>query len=282
MRAELDTLNKDISGNEYYKEIYEWLQIYHTSSDEKARENAKSLIVERMIPTVHRIARTIARRASDPIDDMIQAGCIGLLKAIDKYSYEKNDNFRVFAGYYIIGEMKHYLRDKLSAIRVPRHIQELAIRIHNFTQTLTTEELNMITNEEVAYALDTTPASVDLAMQIDRRKYPVYLEDVFSDPDSLGFEELLADSNDRSRPEFEDARIILNDVMLRLPTKERMIVDMYYKRNMNKKEIAQTLRVSQMSVTRRMKQAFDIMSSLILNEMEAKNIEKGNLNIQDS
>lgn len=282
MRAELNTLDKDISDSEYNQKIYEWFQIYHSSSNAKEKENAKSMIVERMIPVVHRIAKTIARRSYDPIEDMIQAGCIGLLKAIDKYSYEKNDNFRVFAGYYIIGEMKHYLRDKISAIRVPGHIQELAIRIHNFTQSLTPEELNQITNEEVAYALETTPASVDLAMQIDRRKYPVYLEDIFSEPDSLSFEELLADNNDRSRPEFEDAKIILNDVMLKLPTKERMIVDMYYKRDMNKKEIAKALRVSQMSVTRRMKQAFDIMSSLILNETESKEIEKGNLNSQDS
>ncbi len=282
MRAELNILEKDISDSEYYKQIYEWLKIYHSTSDEKQKENAKSRVVERMIPVVNRIARTIARRSYDPIEDMVQAGCIGLLKAIDKYSYEKNDNFRIFAGYYIIGEMKHYLRDKLNAIRVPRYIQELAIRIHNFTQTLTNEELNLITNEEVAYALDTTPATVDLAMQVERRKCPVYFEDIYSDPDSLGFEELLADNNDRSRPEFADAKIILNDIMLRLPTRERIVVDMYYKRNMNKKEIAQSLNISQTSVTRRMNQAFEMISSLILNEVESDKIKKGNLFSEDS
>ena len=282
MRAELNILEKDISDSEYYKQIYEWLEIYHSSSDDKKRENAKSMVVERMIPVVNRIARTIARRSYDPIEDMVQAGCIGLLKAIDKYSYEKNDNFRIFAGYYIIGEMKHYLRDKLNAIRVPRYIQELAIRIHNFTQTLTTEELNLITNEEVAYALDTTPATIDLAMQVERRKCPVYFEDIYSDPDSLGFEELLADNNDRSRPEFADAKIILNDIMLRLPTRERVVVDMYYKRNMNKKEIAQSLNISLTSVTRRMNQAFEMMSSLILDEVESDRIKKGNLLPEDS
>jgi len=282
MRMGLNTLGKDISGDEFNKRMYEWLKIYHSSAAEKERDKAKAIIVEQMIPIVRRIAKTIARRSYDPIEDMIQAGCIGLLKAIEKYTYEKNDNFRVFAGYYIIGEMKHYLRDKLTAIRVPAHIQELAIRIQNFTQTLTPEELNQITNEEVAIALNVTPASVDLAMQIDRRKYPVYLDDVFSDPDSLGFEELLADSNDRSRPEFSDAKIILNDIMLKLPTNERMVVDMYYKRNMNKKEIAKTLQISKTSVTRRMNQAFETMSSLILNEVENNNIKKGNLFPKDS
>jgi RNA polymerase sigma factor (sigma-70 family) len=100
---------------------------------------------------------------------------------------------------------------------------------------------------------------------------------MYSDPESLGFEELLADSNDRSRPEFADAKIILSDIMLRLPTKERIVVDMYYKRNMNKQEIAKTLQISKTSVTRRMNQAFEMISSLILNEVESDKIKKGNL-----
>ncbi len=67
---------------------------------------------------------------------------------------KKNDNFRVYAGYFIIGEMKHFLRDKLNMIRVPGHIQELVIRINNFTKDLTQEEIFKLTSEDVASALD--------------------------------------------------------------------------------------------------------------------------------
>ena len=276
MQAELNTLENNKSDNNF-EQIYEWLEIYQCSSNNKEKDIAKARIVNKMIPVVNKIARTIARRSDDPIEDMVQAGFIGLLKAIDKFSYKKNDNFRVFAGYYIIGEMKHYLRDKLSAIRVPRHIQELAIRIHNFTQTLTPEEVRLLTSEEVAFALNATPSSVDLAMQIDRRKCPVYLEDVYStEQDNLGFEELLADENYRNRPDYEDAKIILNDILSKLPPKERIVVDLYYKRNMNKREIAETLMVSPMSVTRRMKQAFDIISSMIVDDVAKEEIQKGN------
>ena len=272
----MNILEQNKPDTESFEKIYEWLNIYKTSDNKKAQDLAKARIVNHMLPVVHKIARTIARRADDPIEDMVQAGSIGLLKAIDKFSYEKNDNFRVFAGYYIIGEMKHYLRDKLSAIRVPRHIQELAIRIHKFTSTLTPEELKIITNEEVAYALEATPSSVDLAMQIDRRRFPVYLEDVYSDPDMLGFEEILADENYRNRPEYEDAKIILNDILLKLPAQERVVVNMYYKRNMNQKEIAEALKMSQMSVTRRMKQAFNTISSLIVDDITNEEMKKGN------
>jgi len=274
-------LENNISDNNTYEKIYEWLEIYYTTSDEKERDIAKARIVSQMVPVVNKIARTIARRSDDPIEDMAQAGFIGLLKALEKFSYKKNDNFRVFAGYYIIGEMKHYLRDKLSAIRVPRHIQELAIRIHNFTKSLTPDEVKLLTCEEVAFALNATPASVDLAMQIDRRKFPVYLEDIYSEQDSLGFEELLADDNYNNRQEYSDARIILNDILNKLPPKERTVVELYYRRNMNKREIADTLMVSPMSVTRRMKQAFNIISSMIVDDIANEEIKKGNHPIED-
>jgi len=271
------TLVSKKNDKESFEKIYEWLDIYNTSPDEKDRDLAKARIVNQMIPVVNKIARTIARRANDPIEDMVQAGFIGLLKALDKFDYKKNDNFRVFAGYYIIGEMKHFLRDKLSAIRVPRHIHELAIRIHNFTQNLTDEEVKLLTNEDVAFALNVTPASVDMAMQLERRKHPVYLEDVYSEQETLGFEELLADDSYANHTDYADAKIIFKEIIMKLPVEERLIIDMYYKRDMNKKEIANALKVSPMSVTRRMKQAFDIISSMIVDDVENREINKGNL-----
>jgi len=277
MRAEFMTLENNISENDNHEKLSEWLKTYYSSDNIKERDIAKARIVNQMVPVVNKIARTIARRSDDPIEDMVQAGFIGLLKALDKFSTHRNDNFRVFAGYYIIGEMKHYLRDKLSAIRVPGHIQELAIRIHNFTRSLTQEELQLLTSDDVAFALNASPQSVDLAMQIDRRKHPVYLEDVYSEQDSLGFEELLADENYKNQPEYADAKIILNDILSKLPPKERLVFDLYYKRNMNKKEIAKMLEVSPMCITRRMKQAFDIISSFVIDDIAREEISKGNM-----
>ena len=124
---------KNIPNQEMYNKIYEWLEEYHSTDDAKKKARLKTLIVANMVPVVKHLARTIARRETDPIEDLTQAGSLGLLKAIDRFSKDKNDNFRVYAGYLIIGEMKHYLRDKLNTIRVPRHIQELCLRINNFT-----------------------------------------------------------------------------------------------------------------------------------------------------
>jgi RNA polymerase sigma-B factor len=250
-----------------YIQIAQWLEAYHLTDNARKKAKFKALIVSVMLPVVKHIAKTIARRADDPIDDLIQAGSIGLLKAIDNYSKNKNDNFRVYAGYLIIGEMKHFLRDKLSLIRVPRYIQELSIRINNFTRDLTLEEIQSLTTEDVAHALETSTKAVDIALEMDRRRTTVSLEDVFqSNSDSLGYEELLSKTNYKDSSELADTKILLENFIHKLPSELQIIVDMYYKQDMSQKEIAEELNLSQMSVSRRMKQAFNIIYPLIVDK----------------
>lgn len=258
----------NIPDNETYEKIAMWLDEYHTTSNTKKKAKAKTLIVSQMVPVVKKIARTIARRSYDPIDDLVQAGFIGLLKAIDNYSKDKNDNFRVYAGYLIIGEMKHYIRDKLNAIRVPRHIQELTIRINNFTRTLTPEELQSITSDEVASALDTSKAAVDMAMVSERRRSTISLENLYSDEDSLTYEELIPEDDYETKAEYEDTKIMFNSIINKLPDEEKVIIDMYYKQDMTQKEIAEALVLTQMSVSRRMKKAINMISNMLENNFE--------------
>ncbi len=266
-------------SNDIYGKISEWLDIYHSSDDERLKVEIKTQIVSYMIPVVKHIARTIARRSYDPIEDMTQAGFIGLLKAIDKYSKEKNDNFRVYAGYFIIGEMKHFLRDKLNMIRVPGHIQELVIRINNFTKDLTQEEIFKLTSEDVASALDVPTKKIDFALQIDRRKSTVSLEEVFdTSDDSLGYEEIIASNDYQKQSEYADIKIIFDEVVNKLPPEERVLLDMYYKQDMTQKEIAEALQISQMGVSRRMKNLFNLISDFVWENPEYRQRMKRNDN----
>ena len=79
-----------------YELISNWLNEYKRAKSSVEKAKPKALIVSRMLPIVKRIARTIARRAYDPIEDLVQAGSIGLLKAIDSFRPEINDNFNGF------------------------------------------------------------------------------------------------------------------------------------------------------------------------------------------
>lgn len=242
-----------------------WLEEYHSSSDKYKRAKAKALIVTRMLPIIKRIARTIARRATDPIEDLVQAGSIGLLKAIESYSREVNDNFKIYAGYLIIGEMKHYLRDKLNTIRVPRHIQELSCRINNFTKTLTTEELNELTNDDVAEALKISKRDVDFVLQADRRKSTLSLEEIYgTDSDNnLSYEEVITDDNYKELRDLEDMKIIFREVIEKLPTEYKEAVELYYYKDMSQKEIAEYLNMTQMQVSRKMKKAFSMLYKML-------------------
>lgn len=257
-------MRKDNKDKQTYELITRWLEAYKISTDKYERAKLKALIVSRMLPIIKKIARTIARRSYDPIDDLVQAGSIGLLKAIESYSAEVNDNFKIYAGYLIIGEMKHYLRDKLNTIRVPGHIQELSYRINTFTNSLTYEQLNELTNDDVAEALKVTPKAVDYAMQADRRKSVVSLENIFSDADSLSYEEVLSAHDDyKEASENEDDKIVLKDVIEKLPDEYRKLVEMYYYDDMNQKDIAEKLGITQMRISRKMKKAFSMLYKMI-------------------
>ena len=252
-----------------YELVARWLDDYNLATDKYGKTKAKALIVTRMLPIIKRIAKTIARRSTDPIDDLVQAGAIGLLKAIDTYSKDLNDNFKIYAGYFIIGEMKHYLRDKLNTIRVPRHIQELTYRINNFTKNLTMEEMNELTNDDVADALRLSRRAVDTAIQADRRKSILSLEDIYlADNDNLGYEEMLAKENYNEVRELQDAKIILRDVIEKLPEEYRELVKLYYYNDMDQKDIAEMIILSKMQIARKFTKAFSLLYKMIADNVE--------------
>ena len=252
-----------------YELVSEWLKDYKTTDNKYKKAKAKTLIVSRMLPIIRKIARTIARRSYDPIEDLVQAGSIGLLKAIDSYSNNVNDNFKIYAGYLIIGEIKHYLRDKLNTIRVPRHIQELSIRINNFTKTLTLDELNELTDDDVAEALKVSSSVINDVMQADRRKSIISLDDMYnSSDDNLGYEEVITGSDYKETLDLEDMKIILKDVIEKLPPESKKLVKMYYYEDMSQKEIAQKLNYTQMQISRRMKKAFSLLYHMIADKTD--------------
>ena len=247
-----------------YELVNNLLEEYHTTLNESKREKIKALVVTHMLPVVKRIARRIARRSYDPIDDLTQAGAIGLLKAIENYSKLRCENFKFYAGYLIIGEMKHYLRDKMSTIRVPRYIQELSLRINSFIKTLTVEELNELTDDDVAEALNLPTEIVGYARHAERRKNPVSIEEVFKqDSDSLGFEELVSNENTEEKRELEDNAVIVKNVINELPEELKKYITMYYFEEYNQKEIAEKFNLTQMQVSRYIKKALSMMHDII-------------------
>src|SRR6476646_2930645 len=102
----------------------ELLRRYHADGDIGARQQ----LIERHVDFVRRLARRYAR-GGDQLDDLTQVGCVGLIKAIDRFDGTFGANLTTYAAPNILGEIKRHFRDRGWSVRVPREVQELNVRL---------------------------------------------------------------------------------------------------------------------------------------------------------
>ena len=241
-----------------------WVRSYKECSDNNERAKLKTLIVTAMMGKVRKIATTIARRDYDPVEDLVQAGALGLIKAIENFKPELGKNFRIYAGYLIIGEMRHYIRDKVSLIRVPREIQELAFRINTFVKDVSDEYIDNLTQQDIAEALNVPVKKVNYAMEMDRRKTTISLDQIYDKHNqNISFEDVIATEDYKYNAENYDQKIILNEVIEKLPDDLKELIYLYYHEDMTQKQIAEKLGLSAMMVSRKLKKAFDMLYTFI-------------------
>lgn len=247
-----------------YIKIQEWLELYRNSSNSRQKKRLMHLIVVAMMPVIKKIANSIARRAEDPVEDLIQAGSIGLVKAIERYKSELCPKFRIYAGYLIVGEMQHYMRDKVALIKVPREILELAMRIKNFVKDLSEDEIDDMTSQKVAEALDVPVSKVNTAIDVDRRKKITSLDELISvDGNRATIGDLTPAYDYKEFSEKYDMQMEIDEAIKKLPAEYKEIVELFYYEDMKQSEIAQKLEMNQMMVSRKLKKAFNYMYNII-------------------
>lgn len=247
-----------------FTQIHEWLSAYRNSKDIKLKKQLKNLIVIAAMPFVKRIANTLARRVTDPVDDLIQVGSLGLVKAIDLYNPEISSKFKTYATYLITGEIKHYLRDKASMIKAPREIQELAYRINRVIKQLNEDGFDEPTSQQVAQIMSLPVNKVEGAIEIDRRKSMISLDQsVIYEDDSITLVDKIPSGDYREFLDSYEKKIMLSDAIKKLEPKLKEIIELSYYEGLNQREIAQKLNISQMQVSRRFKKALNNMYYII-------------------
>lgn len=253
-----------VTQDENFAQIHEWLITYKKSSDKKVKKELQNLIVIASMPFVKKIACGLARRATDPVDDLIQVGSVGLIKAIDLYNPEVGTKFKTYATYLITGEIRHYLRDKASMIKAPREIQELAFRINSVMKRLT-EEGQEATPENVAEVLSLPVTKINDIIEVDRRKSTISLDQTFSfeDDDSVSLGEKIPSGDYQAFIDAYEEKIMLSKAITKLKPKMRDVIELSYYEDLNQREIAEKLNISQMQVSRRLKQALEDMYEII-------------------
>src|SRR5262249_18947245 len=99
---------------------------------------ARDTLIERPMPLVRSLARRYAYRG-EPLDDLVQIGAIGLIKAVDRFDIDRGVELTTYATPNVIGEIKRHFRDRGWAVRVPRGLQELNMRLSRLIEQLTVE-----------------------------------------------------------------------------------------------------------------------------------------------
>ena len=112
----------------------ELLRRIHEQGDQRARDQ----LAEEMLPLARALAGRYANRG-EPLDDLVQVACIGIMKAIDGFDLNREVRFSSYATPTVLGEIKRHFRDKTWAMRVPRGLQELQLRVAKARDKLTHE-----------------------------------------------------------------------------------------------------------------------------------------------
>lgn len=227
------------------------LRAYHECGDLRARDE----LVEHYLPLVRGIAGRYARRG-EHLEDLIQVGAMALLKAIDRFDVDRGVEFTTYATPTIAGELRRHFRDRSCALHVPRRLQELNLRIAIVIDTLTTELRRSPTISEVALAAAVTPEDVLEALEIASAQLPLSL----SAPATGDDEERLETVGDIDRGYARaDARIRLEPAVRVLDARKRRIIDLRFVRGYTQSQVALELGISQMHVSRLMREALNQM-----------------------
>lgn len=247
------------------EEINTWLKEYKTSTDNKIKIQLRNLIVLAYLPLVRKLSHGLARRGTDPVEDLIQVGSLGLLKAINQYDVKFGASFKTYATYFITGEIRHYLRDKATMIRAPRELQELSIRINNLIQQLTLKLGKVPSNLEIAQELEISVNRIVEICDIDRRKQTISLDQVLfdnTDSEHTLIDKLIDDKYQDFLIAQED-RIMLAEVVEMLKPSLKEVIELSFFDDMSQNEIAKHLNISQMQVSRRLKKAITELFNII-------------------
>jgi RNA polymerase sigma-B factor len=228
------------------------------------RTTLREQIVTQVMPYVRRLATGLARRNTDPVEDLIQVGNIGLLKAIDKYNPSLGSSFKTYSTYFITGEIRHYLRDKTAIIKAPRQMHELYYRINQLVQELSRELGRIPSDVELAETLHCSVSQINQAQDVERRRLPLSLDQFVtgeggSSSDTCYIEQLV-DHHQLQQADVHESRILLENALKTLKPELRVVVTLTYFEDLSQSEIAEQLAISQMQVSRRLKKALENLS----------------------
>jgi RNA polymerase sigma-B factor len=206
----------------------------------------RTTLIESHLGLVEYLARRFAGRG-EPLDDLIQVATIGLVKAVDRFDPGREVEFSTYATPTIVGELKRHFRDKGWAVRVPRRLQELNLRLGGIISQLSQQLQRSPTVAEIARAAEASEDEVLEALD-SAHAYSLISLDAATGEEGLSYHEQIG-SVDEALEALED-RVSVGPLLRQLPPRERRMLHLRFFKGMTQSEIAEELGISQMHVSR--------------------------------
>ena len=211
-----------------------------------------------------RLVLSIIKRFSssnENVDDLFQIGCIGLIKAIDHFDSSLMVQFSTYAVPMIMGEIKRYLRDNGSSIRVSRSLKDTAYKVIYTREQMTKRNLKEPTIEEIATEIGISPEDIVYAMDAMQSPMSLY-EPIYTDGgDTLYVMDQISDK--KSSEENWIEQLSIGDAIERLSPREKEIITLRFFEGKTQTEVANYIGISQAQVSRLEKNALKIMRSYL-------------------
>ncbi|MCD9901009.1 RNA polymerase sigma factor SigF [Streptomyces sp. MT29] len=230
--------------------FFERLQVLEEGTHEF--QYARNTVIEMNLSLVHFAAKRFRNRGSGEMEDIVQVGTIGLIKAIDRFELSREVEFTSFAIPYIVGEIKRFFRDSTWAVHVPRRLQELRVTLAK-------------AKEDLAGRLDRDPSVVELAAHLELTEEEVIEGLIASNGYTAGSLDLPVGTEQHSaetvtygdiKGDVDPAMELVEDLhalaplLAELDDRDREIVAMRFGQEMTQAQIGEHLGVSQMHVSR--------------------------------
>ncbi len=228
------------------------LFLRHRDGDRQARDQ----LVERFLPLARQLARRY-QRASEPLDDLLQVASIGLIKAIDRFDADREIAFSSYAVPTILGEIKRHFRDKTWAVRVPRDLQELTLRVDRAVAELSDDLRRQPAVAEIAKAVGANDEEVLEALQAGGAYRAISFDMPRGSEEEGASETTIADSVGIDEHGFDRAedRATLANLLGSVTPREREVLRMRFEEDMTQAQIGAVIGVSQMQVSRLIRKA---------------------------
>ena len=248
----VNTSTLPVLSNEEKEALFQRIQ----QGDEEARQ--------KYIEGNLRLVLSIIKRFSscnENVDDLFQIGCVGLIKAIDNFDSTLNVRFSTYAVPMILGEIKRFLRDNASSIRVSRSLKDTAYKALQARDELTKRNQKDPTVEEIASEIGISKEDVVYAMDSIQSPMSLY-EPVYTDGgDALYVMDQISDKKNREEAWVE--RLSLTDALKKLNAREREIISLRFFEGKTQMEVAELIGISQAQVSRLEKGALRIMRNYL-------------------